>query len=94
MNSVQWFRQIWPFPPGRGAAMAGYKALGAQFKHTLTDIALRNYVFHAAPPAADLYAAGVAEGRRQCALEIYKLAGINHDQLWALVEKKPEGNRT
>jgi hypothetical protein len=93
MNYREWFRQFWPFAAGRAAALAGYRALGAQHKHTLTDIALRNYVFHPAPPAADLHAAGVAEGRRQCALEIFKLAHINHDQLWALVEKKPEGNR-
>lgn len=90
MKYRTWFIQIWPFAQRRAEVIRGYRVLGASCRATLTDIALRNHVFADAPPAENLFAAGVTEGRRQAALEIFKLANINHEQLWALVENKPE----
>ena len=81
-------RQHWPFPAGRGAVVAGYRALGITHRHVLADIALRNHVFNDAPAASELELA-IAEGRRRCAVEIINLANCNFDQLWALIEKKP-----
>lgn len=89
MNYRTWFTQIWPFAQRRAEVLRGYRVLGSSCRATLADIALRNYVFTEAG-AADLFAAGVIEGRRRAALEIFKIANINHDQLWELIEKKPE----
>ena len=86
----EWFRQLWPTSSRRHAVLSGYRAIGMQHEATLADIALRNYVFAPAPAAADLFAAGIAEGRRQAALEIFKLAHTNVDQLWELIERKTE----
>lgn len=81
-------RQHWPFDANRHAVLTGYRALGTQYRATLTDIALRNYVYGDAPDQ-------VAEGRRRCALEIFQLANVDLDQLWAAMEKKPkQENRT
>lgn len=90
MNYRVWFGQIWPFPQRRAEVLRGYRVLGSSCRATLADIALRNHVFGEAPPAADLFNAGVAEGRRRAALEVFKLCNINHEQLWELIEKKPE----
>lgn len=88
MNFPVWFRQVWPTAARRSAVLEGYRTLGTQLRPTLTDIALRNYVFADAPDQ-------VAEGRRRCALEIFKLANTDIDQLWELVEKKSQTeNRT
>ncbi len=53
----------------------------------LTDIALRNNVF--APILANNpHDAAVLEGRRQCALEIFKLCNVDVDRLFARTEKQ------
>lgn len=90
MNYRVWFLQIWPFAQRRAEVIRGYRVLGSSCRATLADIALRNHVFAEAPPAADLFGAGITEGRRRAALEIFKIANINHEQLWELIEKKPE----
>jgi hypothetical protein len=89
MNPLRrWFFEIWPFDNERHEVMRGYVALG-QSKHTLTDIAQRNHVFSPAPPADNLYAAGIAEGRRQCALELIKLASEEPQRLFQFVSRPP-----
>ena len=83
---VSIMRQCWPTLSARSAVLSGYRALGAQHKHVLADIALRNHVF-APLPVGDALTIARAEGRRECALEIYQLAKIDPDLLWRLLEK-------
>ncbi|UPJ43925.1 hypothetical protein IVB40_07600 [Bradyrhizobium sp. 40] len=84
-NWPNWFRTVWGDDQRRMEVIRGYIAFGGQFKATLADIALRNHVF--APinePNAHL--AAIAEGRRQCALEIFKLANVDHLALFELTK--------
>lgn len=82
------FTQVWPRDGGKRALLADYLTLkGAP--HLLADIAVRNYVFAPIPPAKSTYAAGVAEGRRQCALELIRLCGLEAAALWDVIESKP-----
>ncbi|MFT0876001.1 hypothetical protein VRZ08_05530 [Rhodopseudomonas sp. G2_2311] len=80
-NWPRWFASIWPTANRRWLVLQGYRALGTTFKDTLADIALRNNVFASnnAPSDRDGW---IAEGRRQCALEIFKLAQIDHATLF------------
>lgn len=88
MNLVGWFRQFWPTPAARRAVLSDYMALRDR-KALLADIALRGNVWGASPPGLSAYDAGVAEGRRQVALEILRVVQQDPMQLLAFVEKKP-----
>lgn len=81
------FRQFWPGLSGKRAVYAGYSVLRSH-PALLADIALRNCVYADAPPAANVHAAGVIEGRRQCALEIIRLAKLHPDALWDVIEAR------
>lgn len=62
-------------PTKRSAVLSGYAALGAQYKFTLADIAMRNGVFSTSdtlPGTADY-----RDGRRDAALELLKLAKVD-----------------
>lgn len=83
------FGQTWPFTPGKMALTADYQALRSM-PHLLADIALRNYVFAPIPEQKSAYGAGIAEGRRQCALELIKLSTLDHAALWNVIEAKPK----
>jgi hypothetical protein len=89
-NWPRWFASIWPDKQKRWAALNGYRALAAQHPATLTDIALRNNVF-APIRESDPHKSAIAEGRRQCALEIFKLANIDPATLFdrTQVDRKP-----
>lgn len=75
-NWPRWFATVWPKANRRWVVLQGYRALADSYKDTLADIAVRNYVF-APNHAANDREAWIAEGRRQCALEIFKLAHID-----------------
>lgn len=75
-NWPHWFRSCWGDPQRRMEVLRGYMAFGQQYKATMADIALRNYVF-APINIDDAHLAAIAEGRRQCALEIFKLANMD-----------------
>jgi hypothetical protein len=75
-NWPQWFAAFWPSAARRWLAMQGYRTLGLHHQVTLADIALRNNVF-APIRETDPHLAAIAEGRRQCALEIFKLAKVD-----------------
>jgi hypothetical protein len=86
-NWPNWFRQIWPDAQKRWSVLQGYRAIGTQHQIVLTDIALRNNVF--APILANNpHDAAIAEGRRQCALDIFKLCNMDVAQLFARTEKQ------
>lgn len=88
MNLPLWLRQVWPNPDKRRALVESYRALGLN-KTLLADVALRGGVFAAQDAPANLFEAGVNEGRRQMALEFLKLAGTDPELLLAHVESKP-----
>lgn len=91
-NWPGWFRNMWPDDQRRWVIINGYQAFGKNHPTVLADIALRNNVF-APIRERDEHAAAIAEGRRQCALEIFKLANVNPSDLFALTQvnrTKPE----
>lgn len=68
---------FWPDLRERRQLVAEYGRL-AGMKLLLADIGKRGGVFFAGEtPAGDLYAAGIAEGRRQIALELLRTAGTD-----------------
>jgi hypothetical protein len=75
-NWPRWFATYWPSAQRRWLVITGYRALAMQHKDTLADIALRNNVF-APIRESDPHKAAIAEGRRQCALEIFEMAQID-----------------
>lgn len=75
-NWPRWFASYWPRAERRWVVINGYRAFATVHPHVLADIALRNNVF-AAIRENDPHKAAIAEGRRQCALEIFKLANID-----------------
>lgn len=93
-NWPRWFAAIWPNARRRWVIINQYRGLGTHHKEMLADIALRNNVF--APNREDSdRMAWIAEGRRQCALEIIKLAHARHDELYVLTLKdRTTGDRS
>ncbi len=74
MMAASWFQSAWRASSDRRQVLAEYAQLG-RMRLLLADIALRGGVFRPIPAAADLYQAGIAEGRRQLALELIRTAG-------------------
>lgn len=77
MKPAEWFMRLWPRDPDRRQVLAEYAQLG-RMQRLLADVALRGGVFR--PSAADpanLFAAGIVEGRRQLALELIRTAGTD-----------------
>lgn len=90
-NWPRWFAAIWPNAQRRWVIINQYRGLG---KEMLADIALRNGVFAPNREESDRMA-WIAEGRRQCALEIIKLANAKHDELYALtLRDRTTGDRS
>lgn len=75
-NWPNWFANFWRAPDRRWAVINSYRAMAVQHKDMFADIALRNFVFAPIRAATDREYF-IAEGRRQCALEIFKLANID-----------------
>lgn len=70
-------RAFWPDLNQRRQLVLEYQRLTGM-KTLLADIAKRGGVFTAGHvPAGDLFAAGIAEGRRQLALELIRTAGTD-----------------
>ena len=88
-NIRAWFGVFWP---RRARAVAeDYVVIGRDHQLFLADIALRGNLFsRLEPPPADLWQAGRAEGRREMALEIFKMCRADPAQLYALIEKPAE----
>lgn len=93
-NWPRWFASYWPQAQRRWLVINGYRAFATHHQAALADIALRNYVFAPIRLSSDREA-WIAEGRRQCALEIFKLANVDPATLFALtqVDRKP-GEKT
>lgn len=88
---AQWFAVYWQNRGNAQSVVDGYLALGQKHKLTLADIALRGKVFVIADPSnMTPFAAGVAEGRRQLALEIFKLANERPEIIYPLLERRDD----
>lgn len=90
-NWPNWFRQMWPEAQRRWLALQGYRSL-QMHPSTLADIALRNNVF-APIREGTPHMAAIAEGRRQCALDIIKLANMDAATLFeqTQIDRKKTG---
>lgn len=89
-NWPRWFAAMWPDSQRRWVIINGYRVIGANHPNVLADIALRNNVF-APIRENDPHKAAIAEGRRQCALEIFKLANIDPNTLFARTQVERKG---
>lgn len=86
-SAVAWFRQTWLVVAKRFTVLAQYRAIG---NYAMADIALRGFVYSDFPDAkGDVFAAGIAVGRRQLALEILELKRADPNVLFELIEVKP-----
>ena len=81
---ARWFAAAWPDRGKRRDAATGYAVLRER-PLTLADIALRGSVYQAILET-DPIAAARAEGRRQLALEILRLAGMDPARLIPLID--------
>ncbi|KQW22142.1 hypothetical protein ASC80_01725 [Afipia sp. Root123D2] len=86
-TAVNWFAAMWPDGGRRRVVLEQYRMLGTQ-RALLADIALRANLFGPIRAETDRQAA-IEEGRRQLALEIFKTAKTDIDQLWEQIEKRP-----
>lgn len=94
-NPKSWFAVFWPTTAKARRVLDGYGAM-AKNRELMADIALRGGLFSADyNPALTARDDAIAEGRRQLALEIYKLANLEPAALYGLLESpsKPEANR-
>ncbi|CAM5767159.1 Bbp19 family protein [Bosea minatitlanensis] len=80
MRLIAPLRAFWPNLRERRQLVAEYQQLG-RMRILLADIAKRGGIFSAGPRQPDLYAAGVAEGRRQIALELIRTSGLEPAEL-------------
>lgn len=86
-GAVNWYRTIWPDAGRRREVLEQYRELGAR-RALLADLALRANVFGPIRAESDRQA-WIEEGRRQLAVEIFKMAKTDIDLLWAQIEKRP-----
>jgi len=89
MNLVRWFAQAWPYPDARKALLAEYAQL-KQLNLVMTDIGMRAALWGDEGKPATFYDAGVAAGRRQMALEIFRICQADAKQLFGFVPTKRE----
>lgn len=87
-NAVNWFRAMWPENNRRWLVLQQYRDLGTTKRALLADLALRANLFAPIRAEHDRQAA-IEEGRRQLALEIFKMANIDVEVLWEQIEKRP-----
>jgi hypothetical protein len=84
MDLVAWFRNVWPRQ--KRAVMREYMQM-RELQFVLADIALRGGVNAKIPNAANDRQAAVLEGRRQLALEILHICGMEAGRLHDIVER-------
>ncbi len=93
MNLKAWFERVYPWKEARANVVLQYRALADTHRLVLRDIALRGGVYSVDPADRSLYQAGVAEGRRQLALEILNTCAADPAQLIGTVDAKKPGER-
>lgn len=86
--AVNWYRANWPDNNRRYVVLQQYRDLGMTKRALLADLALRANLFAPIRAENDRQAA-IEEGRRQLALEIFKMANTDIDVLWEQIEKRP-----
>ena len=86
-SAVNWFPAMWPVTARRRIVLEQYRNLGTK-PELLADIALRANLFGPIRAETDRQA-WIEEGRRQLAVELFKMARTDVDLLWAQIEKRP-----
>jgi len=83
----RWFATYWPSTGNAQRVIDGYQAMG-QNRELMADIALRGNLFtvdyNQALTSRD---DAIAEGRRQFALEVFKLAKMDPADAYGLIER-------
>lgn len=87
MNLPRWFAQAWPYSNARRAVLAEYGQL-KRLPLLMADMGMRGGLWSDPGAVANLYAAGVAAGRRQMALEIFRICEADPKQLFGYVPVK------
>ena len=85
-NAIRWWKSVWRQRQNRILLLQEYMTVGEQ-KLFLADLALRGGVWTTSHVPGDPYSSAVAEGRRQLALEIIKIANESPATLWAWLER-------
>lgn len=89
-NPAAWFKAYWPTTGNAQRVIDGYQAM-AKNRELMADIALRGGLFVANyNPALTARDDAIAEGRRQFALEVFKLAKMDPADAYGLIEKPSE----
>ena len=85
MNLQAWFNAAWPSRERRSRLAAEYRAL-AELDNVLADIGLRGSLWNTAPGNLTLFDAGVFEGRRQMALELFRICKTDPALIFSTIE--------
>jgi hypothetical protein len=93
LNLRTWFAQAWPFPRQRAALAFQYQKLAALCPLVLADLGMRAQLWDNPPPAANLYEAGYAAGRRSLALETFRICKADPALIFDQVPAKPTPSR-
>lgn len=91
-NAMRWWKSVWRRRENRILLLQEYMTVGEQ-KLFLADLALRGGVWTTSHVPGDPYSSAVAEGRRQLALEIIKIASESPSTLWAWLERNEKDDR-
>lgn len=93
-NPKGWFKIFWPTPGKAMRVIDGYQAM-AENRELMADIAIRGGLFAADyNPARTARDDAIAEGRRQFALEVFKLAKMDPADIYGLIERPSETRRS
>lgn len=94
-NWPRWFALMWPNAQRRWLIVTSYRQFASTHKSMFADILLRAGAWSPIRER-DPFLAGVAEGRRQIAIELVKLAKLDAEELFDLtkIERQKVGDRS
>lgn len=93
-NWPRWFAMMWPNAQRRWRVVIAYREFAKNHSAMFADIMLRAGAWSQIRES-DPFLAGVAEGRRQIAIELVKLAKLDPVELFELtkIERQKVGER-
>ncbi|EKS26515.1 hypothetical protein [Afipia felis] len=91
-NWPRWFATMWPNAQRRWLIVTSYRQFAETHKSMFADIMLRAGAWSPIRES-DPFLAGVAEGRRQIAIELVKLAKLDPAELFELTKVERKGER-
>jgi hypothetical protein len=84
----KWYRRLYRDPIQRMRVAAEYRAMAGS-RHMLADLAIRNFVYSPTPDTDNLFIAGINEGRRRAALEIFDMVNVDPHALGDVTVQPP-----